>query len=64
MEIIVAYPRLLAVLIQRVANCLYKLKVSILLRVMTEYGHSVTGVYIHPGAEIGEVFLLIMEPGW
>lgn len=57
-EIIAAYPGPLAVLIQRTANCLYKLKVPILPRIMTEYAHSMTGIDIHPGAEIGESFFI------
>lgn len=57
-EIIAAYPGPLAVLIQRTANCLYKLKVPILPRIMTEYAHSITGIDIHPGAEIGESFFI------
>lgn len=58
MEIIAAYPGPLAVLIQRTANSLYKLKVPILPRIMTEYAHSMTGIDIHPGAEIGESFFI------
>lgn len=58
MEIIAAYPGPLAVLIQRTANCLYKLKVPILPRIMTEYAHSMTGIDIHPGAKIGESFFI------
>lgn len=57
-EIIAAYPGILAVLIQRTANCLYKLKVPILPRIMTEYAHTMTGIDIHPGAEIGESFFI------
>ena len=57
-EIIAAYPGPLAILIQRTANCLYKLKVPILPRIMTEYAHSITGIDIHPGAEIGESFFI------
>lgn len=48
----------MAILIQRTANCLYKLKVPILPRIMTEYAHSITGIDIHPGAEIGESFFI------
>ena len=57
-ESIAAYPGPLAVLIQRTANCLYQLKVPILPRIMTEYAHSITGIDIHPGAEIGESFFI------
>ena len=37
----------MAILIQRTANCLYKLKVPILPRIMTEYAHSITGIDIY-----------------
>ena len=57
-EIIAAYPGPLAVLIQRTANCLYKLKVPILPRIMTEYAHSITAIDIHPGAAIGKSFFI------
>ena len=57
-EIVAAYPGVLAVLIQRTAHCLYKLKVPTLPRIMTEYAHSITGIDIHPGAEIGESFFI------
>lgn len=57
-EVLAAYPGPLAVLIQRTANCLYKLEVPILPRIMTEYAHSMTGIDIHPGAEIGESFFI------
>lgn len=57
-ELLKNYPGPLAILIQRTANCLYKLKVPILPRIMTEYAHSITGIDIHPGAEIGESFFI------
>ena len=57
-EIIVSYPGPSAVLVQRVANCLYKLKVPIIPRIMTEYAHSKTAIDIHPGAMIGKSFFI------
>lgn len=61
MEVLAAYPGPSAVLIQRAANCLYKLKIPILSGSMTEYACSMTGIDIHQGAEIGERFSLITE---
>ena len=58
MEIILAYPGPLAVLIQRTAHRLYELKVPVLPRIMTEYAHSKTAIDIHPGAVIGEGFFI------
>jgi serine O-acetyltransferase len=57
-EIVLAYPGLEAVAIQRVANLLYKEEVPLLPRMMTEWAHSRTGIDIHPGAEIGSHFFI------
>lgn len=57
-EIILAYPGLMAITVYRLAHELYKLRVPIIPRLMTEYAHSVTGIDIHPGAEIGEYFFI------
>ena len=58
MEVIMAYPGLYAVTIHRLAHVLYKLKVPIIPRVMSELAHSKTGIDIHPGATIGERFFI------
>lgn len=57
-EIIFCYPGILAITIYRIAHRLYELEIPILPRIMTEYAHSVTGIDIHPGAEIGESFFI------
>ena len=54
MEVVMAYPGLYAVTVHRLAHVLYKLKVPILPRVMSEPAHSKTGIDMHPGATIGE----------
>ncbi|MCQ2391242.1 MAG: serine acetyltransferase [Kiritimatiellae bacterium] len=58
MEIVMAYPGLHAITVHRLAHALYKLKVPILPRVMSELAHSRTGIDIHPGATIGEHFFI------
>lgn len=58
MEVVMAYPGLYAVTIQRLAHELYKLKVPIIPRIMSELAHSKTGIDIHPGATIGERFFI------
>ena len=58
MEVVMAYPGLYAVTIHRLAHVLYKLKVPIIPRVMSELAHSKTGIDIHPGATIGEMFFI------
>ena len=57
-EIVLAYPGLEAVAIQRVAHLLYKEQVPLLPRMMTEWAHSRTGIVIHPGAAIGSHFFI------
>ncbi len=57
-EIIIAYPGFYAITVYRLANVLYKLKVPILPRVITEYAHNKTGIDIHPGATIGSPFFI------
>lgn len=57
-EIILAYPSLEAVAIQRLAHELYLLDVPLVPRMMTEWAHSRTGIDIHPGARIGSHFFI------
>lgn len=57
-EIILAYPCIEAIAIQRCAHCLYELDVPLIPRIMTEYAHSLTGIDIHPGATIGTHFFI------
>ena len=57
-EIILAYPCVLAISLQRLAHVLYALKVPLLPRMLTEYGHERTGIDIHPGAHIGQYFFI------
>jgi len=53
-EIIRTYPGFLAISLYRIAHALLKLNVPLIPRILTEYGHSLTGIDIHPAAEIGE----------
>ncbi len=57
-EIILAYPGLEAIAIQRSAHLLYKAGVPLLPRMMTEWAHGRTGIDIHAGAEIGSHFFI------
>ena len=58
MEVVMSYPGLLAVTIHRIAHVLYRLKVPIIPRIMSELAQSKTGIDIHPGATIGERFFI------
>lgn len=57
-EIILAYPGLEAIAIQRTAHIMYKMNVPLIPRMMTEWAHGRTGIDIHPGAEIGTHFFI------
>jgi serine O-acetyltransferase len=57
-EVIMSYPGLYAITVQRIAHELYKMQVPSLPRAMTEYAHSFTGIDIHPGARIGKSFFI------
>ena len=58
MEVVMSYPGLYAVTVHRLAHELYRLKVPILPRVLSEIAHSKTGIDIHPGATVGEYFFI------
>ena len=57
-EVIIAYPGLYAITVNRLAHELYQLKVPLIPRIMTESAHSKTGIDIHPGAQIGRYFFI------
>ncbi|MGC9943448.1 MAG: serine O-acetyltransferase EpsC [Verrucomicrobiota bacterium] len=57
-EIILSYPFLEAVAIQRLAHVLYQAGAPIIPRMMTEWAHAHTGIDIHPGAKIGSHFFI------
>ena len=57
-EVIIAYPGLYAITVNRLAHALYELEVPLIPRIMTEYAHNRTGIDIHPGAQIGRYFFI------
>lgn len=57
-EIIACYPMVRALANYRVAHELLLLGVPTLPRIITEMAHSETGIDIHPGARIGEHFMI------
>ncbi len=57
-EIVLAYPALEAIAIQRMAHLLYDKELPLIPRMMTEWAHSRTGIDIHPGAKIGSHFFI------
>ena len=57
-EIIFCYPGLEAITVHRLAHELYQQKVPFIPRMMSEHSHRLTGIDIHPGADIGESFFI------
>jgi serine O-acetyltransferase len=57
-EVIVAYPFIEAIAVQRLAHELYLKNVPLIPRIMTEWAHSRTGMDLHPGAQIGSHFFV------
>ena len=57
-EIIVSYPFVEAISVQRLAHELYLKNVALIPRIMAEWAHSRTGLDLHPGARIGHHFFV------
>ena len=57
-EIILAYPTIEAIAIQRMAHLLYQKQLPLVPRMMTAWAHDRTGIDIHPGAQIGSHFFI------
>jgi serine O-acetyltransferase len=57
-EVILSYPFVEAIAIQRLAHRLHRAGVPIIPRMMTEWAHAQTGIDIHPGATIGSYFFI------
>lgn len=57
-EVLVAYPFMEAIAVQRLAHELYQKSVPLIPRIMTEWAHAQTGLDLHPGAKIGTHFFV------
>lgn len=57
-EIISCYPVIKELTVYRIAHELWNMNVPLIPRMLTEMGHSETGIDIHPGAQIGEYFTI------
>ncbi len=57
-EVVLAYPGFFATACYRIAHALWSLGVALLPRLITEHAHRLTGIDIHPGAEIGRAFAI------
>lgn len=63
-EVLLSYPFIEAIAIQRAAHVLNALKTPLIPRMMTEWAHSRTGIDIHPGATIGSRFFIDHGREW
>lgn len=57
-EVLVCYPGITAIIHYRLAHELHKLGVPLIARMISEIAHSLTGIEIHPGAQIGDSFFI------
>jgi serine O-acetyltransferase len=57
-EVLVSYPFVEAIAVQRLAHELYLKNVALIPRIMTEWAHTRSGMDLHPGAQIGSHFFV------
>ncbi|MFC6721638.1 serine O-acetyltransferase EpsC [Halobacteriaceae archaeon SHR40] len=57
-EVVRSYPGFHAIMVQRVAHEIYNQGAKVYARELTEAAKTVSGIDIHPGAEIGEYFFI------
>jgi len=57
-ETLFCYPGVTALIAYRIAHELYARSIPIIPRMLSELAHTMTGIDIHPGAEIGESFFI------
>lgn len=53
LEVLLCYPGLHAVMFHRVAHALYRRRWFVLARLVSQFSRFLTGIEIHPGAQIG-----------
>lgn len=58
LEVLLAYPGFHAILIHRVAHRLWRWRIPVIPRLLSHVGRFITGIEIHPGAEIGRGFFI------
>ena len=58
LEVILTYPGVHAIILHRIAHFLYKRKLFLLARIISQINRFLTGIEIHPGAVIGHGFFI------
>ena len=57
LEIFLLYPGVKAIVFHRIAHFLFKLRLPLLPRFISELSRFITGIDIHPGARLGDVII-------
>jgi serine O-acetyltransferase len=57
-EVILSYPGVQAIMVHRIAHELWVRDIAMIPRMMSEYVHGITGIDIHPGAQVGDSFFI------
>ncbi len=57
-EVLFCYPGLKAIWLHRTANYLWRKKIRLFARVLSQFNRFLTGIEIHPGAVIGNKFFI------
>lgn len=57
-EVVLSYPGFKAILVYRLSHELYLISLPLIPRMMSEFIHSLTGIDIHPGCDIGKRFFI------
>ena len=58
LEVLFCYPGLHALWLHRIAHLFYKLRMMLFARCISHFSRFITGIEIHPGAEIGRKFFI------
>lgn len=53
LEVIFLYPGFHALFFHRIAHAFYKIKLKFIARLISQFSRFITGIEIHPGAQIG-----------
>ncbi len=58
LEVLTSYPGIKAILLHRIAHFFWKIEMPFVPRYLSEISRTVTGIEIHPGAQIGKDFFI------
>jgi serine O-acetyltransferase len=58
LEVLLLYPGVKAVALHRVAHALFRARIPLLPRALCEFSRFLTGIEIHPGAQVGRCLVI------